>query len=296
MLQLPRSFHPDFRQTGVKPVGPVEIDWTHPMAADLVFYAIGPQELVTGAVAAPVDAFGSTLSAHTYGRNGFQFESHSITNGGFWFKYNGKGLDGALFLTIATLVSLDSASTNGKFFVVPVDLTSWVSLWINLSWGRKDGGTQAGFEYTPGGVLSKSFSDTDFLVFDGDPRMYSVSKNDTITTRFYRDGQLWSENTRFDHDQPVEYSTAQQHVFALSRNDAATGEGVNGRMAVCAAWRREFTKTDHAEFYADPYALLKPSTPAAYFTPAAAGVPLDNDLISAMHFQRHYEPIPEPGA
>jgi len=143
LLQLPKHFHPDFRQPGVKPVGPVEIDWTHPLAADLVFYAIGPQELVSGAVATPVDAFGSTRSQYTYGRHGFQFESNSDSNGGYWFKYNARGLDGAQFVTIATLVALDSAATNGKFFCVPVDITTWSSLWINLSFGRSAAGTQA---------------------------------------------------------------------------------------------------------------------------------------------------------
>ena len=37
--------------------------------------------------------------------------------------------------------------------------------------------------------------------------------------------------------------------------------------------------------------LVKVGTLLHKETSAAAATPLDNDLISAMHFQRHYEPI-----
>ncbi len=295
MLQLPKHFHPDFRQPGVKPVGPVEIDWTHPLADGLLFYFIGDQDLVSGNRAEPVAAYSATQSARNYGRRGFEFESHSTTDGGFGWEYTDiDRIDGSSFFTIAIELSTDSKASDATLLASPAVKDGPRAFpWVGIGLTSQSTDTSLKAMFANGGSETV-ISDDGAILLDSVPHMYSVSKNDTTTGIFYRDGEFFSSNTNAGFDGVV--NPTNSAVFTMSSDWGAVDTGVNGRAGLGAIWARELDAGEHRAFYADPFALLKPKTLPLYFTVSALPEALDNDLISAMHFQRHYEPIPAPAA
>ena len=66
---------------------------------------------------------------------------------------------------------------------------------------------------------------------------------------------------------------------------------LDGAVYYLAFWDVELSEEEHAELRQNPYQLLKKRQKYWVLPTAGATAVLDNDLISAMHFQRHYEPI-----
>ena len=124
------------------------------------------------------------------------------------------------------------------------------------------------------------------------PVVYSVTKNDTTTIKFYKDGAFSEDVTAAGNDNVFEIA-ALFSFYTFTQNDSNDANGgVRGRMQYQAHWMRDMPAGEHRAFHANPYALLKPRTPVLYHFQSEPPTPLDNDLISSMHFQRHYEPIP----
>ncbi len=267
---------------GVKPTIPVEIDWTHPLAKGLLFFCIEREDLVRGGVAIPVNEYGSAPqisgSAHRQAM-GFALESHTTTDGGFMFE--GSSVENAVgqpFGTIATIVQIDSWVDWGQLVTVPLSKTTWVTPFHGFSLSRS-AGTSSGVFYkkiiTAG--LNSATSGTGYLAADGLLNHYVVTTDKTSTVRFYKNGVAHSTDTLLlgagDFDFP------QMTPYVMSRNTVADGEGVNGRSFLSAIWAHDLKAGEVAEFYADPFALLKPKVAPIYFTstpppPSASSVML----------------------
>lgn len=257
---------------GVKPTIPVEIDWSHPLAKGLVFYAIGLQDLVSGDIGAPVAA----QSELNHGPDGFELESNSTSDGGFeWLNTNIRELDGSSFASVATIMAHDSAGTYGFFTCTPNDLSTWGNPYWHYGLVRNASTTSGYQQIVTGGAAKTAKTATGYLVIDGTNYLYSASKNDTTTGSYYRDGELFEDvvgESGFGNAMEVPLDA----VFCMSRNSSASALGVNGRASLLAYWKRDLTAGDHAAFYSDPYALLKPRVPAIYYT--AAGLVADDSV------------------
>ncbi len=280
-LILPRLLLP-----GVKPTESVAVDWSHQMAQGLMVYAIGHEDLVSGGVATPVNSYAT--SGYNYGRGGFALESHSTTNGGW--RFDGASVaaaQGQPFGTLATIVEIDSWVNWAQMLGVPVSKTAWSNPFQAFALARSNNTSSGAFFKDIGGTTNGSTSGTGYFAADGVLHHYVVTTDETDTVSFYKDGVIHSTDTlaqgagNFTFDQTTPYF--------FSRNSTADGEGTNARSYLQAFWNRELSAGEVAQFYAVPDCLLKPKVPAVYFTPSAAT--LDNDRISSMHFQRHYEPI-----
>lgn len=280
------------RRQRQQPRGPVEIDWSHPLSEGLLFYSIGMQDLVSGAVATPVSAWSASLSGINHGVDGMAMESHSITDGGF--EYAGtdiQSLNNIKFFTAAIIVSFDSVAASSMGVNCPFSKTAWVGPWNVVAFSRSGSSTRAQISFNDGGTFRKATSDVDYLIFDGTTHLMSATKNETTTARYYRDGEFFSSVTASNFIHPIITVSDQSNIYTLSRNKTADGSGTNGRMFLAAMWRRELNADDHALLYANPWAMLRPRTPTLYYTASAAPGPLNLDRISSMHFQRFYEPI-----
>ncbi len=298
-ILLPKQSGAAFRNPHVAPPeNLVEIDWRHPMAEGLLFYSIGFRDMVSGNIGQPIVQWGNVNSGRNHGPHGFGLESHSILNGGFIWEncVEFRRVHGTRMLTLMVSIAIDGVVANARFTGVPIEAGSWPTNHTNCSLGRATDSAGLFYFQEPSiPSMAGIFTNTGYVDVDGKYNMYGVTKNDTSTINFYKNGSLFQAVINSDGSATFDWPS-QFNVYSFSRNTTADGWGCNGRLQVQAWWMRELLAGEHQQFYSNPYALLKPRTPVLYHFQSVAPGPLDNDLTSAMHFQRHYEPIPAPAA
>ena len=276
-LILPKRYAPGFSSArAAPPENLVEIDRSHPLAEGLLFYSIGMRDLVSGKIAQPVVQWGSTNSGRNYGPMGFELESlgFETVDGGFVWEncVEFSRVHGTKKFTSAVSVSIISNTTNGVLHCVPKSSTAWTA--PDTNWGLfQSGDTTSGLlRWTEPSIpsLGSAVTSTGYLIEDGLPYLYSVTKNDTTTVNFYRSGELFQGVESADASNTLDWPS-QFNAYVLSRNTSATAWGTEGRVQLQAYWMRELEAGEHQAFYANPYALLRPRVPTLYYTAAASG-------------------------
>ena len=76
VLDLPRIAHPDFAFPGIKPIGPVKIDWSHPLSQGLII-CILPQSKAYQNLARPTK---SITSVGSMNKNALEFQTLSVVD------------------------------------------------------------------------------------------------------------------------------------------------------------------------------------------------------------------------
>ncbi len=265
---LPKHFAPDFSNPRVAPrEDHVEINWNHPDAEDgLLFYSIGLRDLVSGEIAKPISAWGSSNSGRNHGPQGFALESHSTTLGGFvWENCTELArLHNTKFCTVGFMIAIDSLATAGNFLAVPDVATTWVDPYAKFT-ARLTGTLGAQFLFRRIGGADRAInSASNYLISNGKPNLYTITKNDTTTVRFYRDGVLFDAPTNVAMDDFMS-NTDQFNIYAMSSNSDGDVGGMNGRSGLSVVWGRDRDAGAHARFNANPYGLLKPRVAKLYY-------------------------------
>jgi hypothetical protein len=264
-LDLPKHYGPGFNRVGAKPKGRLEIDWSNPLTRGLKLCFVDKYELVNGTVGVPV----ATNSAEGATLDGKCLESNSTTDGGWAFRDCGikDALHGVTEASILSFTAIDDYDAWGALAITPANLTTWASPYQSLGFIRDGSASSARLHwaYSSSSSLNRD-SSAGFLIPDGVPRVYAVGKSSGSVT-FYRDGEQYSSHSGISNGLHIHHD----NVYVFSRNDAATGEGVNGRNWLTLYWDRKLSAEEQRRLAENVYQILKVKQDA-YFVSTDAGV------------------------
>jgi len=257
-LILPKRFHPDFKNPRIKPIGDVEIDWSHPLAKDIKHFFLlnstSPRDLIS-------DALGVNSGATLRG-NDVDFDGASdfidFPNDDIWFTGDEPwsmalhlNLDAfpSSFGGVFTPAYQKGGSTNHNIFVSENASYSPITMRILNS----------------SGSLYKAirFPTATFGTDATGAHTWAVTHNgissDDANFRVYKDNLSVAPITGA--------GTATISQTQMGRYNS--GNEMDGSLRYIVVWKRELTQEQMRRFINNPYALLKPRQPAIYFIPAA---------------------------
>ncbi len=268
-LQLPERF---LWQPRVKPTGPVVIDRNNSITNGLrlcqLYGEYGTRNLVTS------EDLGSTAVDFGYGRHGGFFKSPSYTGDNF-----------------VAAPAFDTTNWAGVS-IVQLFLFDTTDPFPSLAYSGPTGGFFGNW------YISRSGSGLE-VRFGNDSGAFGLTLNavadDLVYSAFTYDLAVESVWGAVNNG-PLKINTnATTAAFAgvADKNHIGFGPSGEGRswlkpIFYTFIFDRALTTAEVKSLYADPYQILKPSVPLVAFTSSAG---LDNNRISSMHFQRHYEPI-----
>jgi len=266
LITLPKLLHPDFTSPKRKPLGPVQIDWEHPLTRrkKLVFYCIDNIDYVSGRIGRPKIDFSPDSSARAPSGD---MQSFASAKGGWEFTHCPEllRLDGQPLCTMAFRIFSTIDQFRGRVNSMPFDPSSTSNPESNVSIGIGNA-TNGEFRFHTTGSGSPSAVGTsgNWIPTDKVFRTYGVTKNTTTTVNFYRDGVIFESPTTGTAGNNLVFSgtdVSTMFIFGLNRS---TIWGIQGVHKVTAWWAEELNASDHAQFNANPYALLKPRIPISY--------------------------------
>jgi Concanavalin A-like lectin/glucanases superfamily len=244
-----------------------QVDWSHPIARDLVFCALPGlnMDLVSGNQ--------GTLFANGFldgtTRHGRGLRSSSAINGGISFPFADNISSIRNDFTILAWTSINSADSSGKILAIPFRGTGWTSPFISLSFGRA-GTTQTGelaFAREDTSSFNNLGSDANYVLINNSFRQYAVTRlriTGTNAVSFYRDGQRFGTSKALINI-PV-HLLNKQPICLFQRSPASNGEGMVGTMPCAMIWARALSANEIASLYAHPYQFLYDSYDLRYFT------------------------------
>jgi len=231
------------------------IDSSTDLGQQLVFFCYHGTDLATGKHGSPVSSYSGSTSARYDSYKGRVLESHSTTNGGFFWEGSNQvqRVYGGREFTLVIDCELDSMDSYGSLIGTPASTTAWSSPYFGFSLHRLSSGVTARCAWRTGsGSYASVTSGANYLVIDGTRHTYAVSMRYGVV-RFYRDGVYHSggSSTSADIYQSI------NNVYLLSRNTTASAEGTNGRVYSAGIWRKELLDAEIASLYRNPYQMLK---------------------------------------
>lgn len=267
-LKLPKGYHPDFVNPRVLPAGKVKVDWSHPLAKDLLFCAVDGVDLVSGHVAKLI----SSNSGFAKTRLGPALESNSTSNGGHYYEASSRvaELDGSLEVTQAVIGDIDSTGTFSGIMSVPYFDDSWASPYVSVALTSFNTATRLRSLFTTGSgdrVNLDTLPEGSYPN-DGQRHMWAHVKNATTTMNVYKDGEFLGNNTQANYANGLD--SPQSVVVFLSRNQTGAAEGVDGRIYTGCLWKRALTANELRSFNESPYQFLKPANDPLLFIPGGA--------------------------
>jgi len=282
ILPDPRFEMPELFIPGKKPVGKVEIDWTHPLARGLIFFNMpgaGPHQyydLTGGAVtglnpnllAGDVVAHDNTsLFGNGFSGSGGEFTpsngAHSTT--GF---HTADNWDITLPHTLAAVVRKPVNVTASGDWIVPIALTSnssyrYSTLEVHgdtnsnqreIKFGRRFTGSavigpQLEESENGGIVTGDVFSMVGVLYGDSDARLFLSSGASKQDVTSHSGGPYYLR----------EISVGDHWRNGVQGIGDPTTRGNGSSMSMAAAWNRALSPIEAAAFNADPYQFLIPA-------------------------------------
>ena len=252
IYQLPKLYHPDFALPGVKPKGPIEIDWdnsiTRGMVACVPLQGV-PIDLVTGKM--------WTVAGATWnGDHSLEFTnatSDQLTCPDSFDFYGAGGFGVALVYThidtasgaFLTMFSLDQSAHNTTAFAQFRDNTDTLELFI----------------------AGTSKSATGAMAGDGLTQTHVFAGGQGVGTKnyiYYQDGTELINTT----GSVATTNTAMTPAFGSVDNLGS--RALNGQLRFGCIWIRELSPGEAVSLSLNPYQILRPQIPLTYFVPAAA--------------------------
>lgn len=233
-----------------------QIDWSHPLARDLVFCSLSGQgvELVSGNRGSLFSA--GTLDGSTL--HGLAMRSSSNTLGGMQFPFFDRVSAAINDFTIISWTKTDDLSASAKLLSIPFRSTGWTTPFMGISFGRSGTGSLGELAITrqDNSALQAIVSDAGFLVVSGAIlNQYAVTRvRDPSVVTFYRNGLRFGA-TKVIHNLPA-HLLNKQPVCLLQRSNASNGEGATGQNASTMMWARSLSAPEIASLYAQPYQFL----------------------------------------
>ena len=255
----------------LQPNGPVEIDWSHPLAQGLVFYIIpndkSARELVGGAAPNILGTTGLNV-----GRDGVGLYTTNTSGEGWGVAYRQD-----LFrtigteATIATQVDIRGLTSNSKLVCVPLYSNTWTQPYSTIALSRNGSNNQIGIYIgTAAGATSQNATFPVGTVTVAPDRKYVVSRSaDNAWMTF--NGARMTPVSRTLSVNPVAWNTG-GHVALLNRSQGTTGEGTFGILYYAAIWNRALSFEEQLEFQNAPYQLLKPIPARRFYLPQTGPV------------------------
>lgn len=253
----------------LQPNGPVEIDWSHPLAQGLVFFVIpndkATRELVGGASPTILSA-----TALGVGRDGVGLSTANTTTEGWGINYRQDvfrtiGTE----VTIATQVDIRALGANGKLVCAPLYSNTWTQPYQAISLSRNGTSAQVGIYIgTAAGAVAQNATFPVGTLSVGNDRRYIVSRSaDTAWMTF--NGTRYTPSSRTLTANPIAWNTG-GHVALMTRSQGIVGEGTTGTQFYTAFWNRALSYEEQLDFQNAPYQILKP-VPARrfYIAPSA---------------------------
>jgi hypothetical protein len=256
----------------LQPQGPVEIDWSHPLAQGLVFFSLptqkGATELVGGAGPTILGA-----SIQNVGREGIGIYASNTSGDGWVVPYRSDLFRSITTdCTVATQVDLRSITANSKVVCAPFYDEAWSLPNQSLSIARSGTTSQVGVYIGTslgGAVQSAVFPTNTFVV--GADRKYVISRSGSSATMLYN-GTSYTPSSSNLTTSPLAWNTG-NYVALLNRSRGLPAEGTMGMLFYAAVWNRSLSTYEQREFQQAPYQMLKPTARRLYFEAPAAGAP-----------------------
>lgn len=264
---LPKEFHIDFRLPGVKPVGPVEIDYSNPLARKL------KGVISEGFRALPSPLGGGVIKVTPRGKGLAAIDSPDHTD---TWRYDGIEVSRepkhSVFIHFHQPIFPSPAATGEAIYcerpnstqIFKIVLTSKFLDNGDMSWVTRNsagGGLQ---ERIVSAALDQSI-DFHSIMF--------VKNSDTDRVLYADENIATSAN-----DSGGTYNATNTSICADPFDIGAANH--NQTVLVVYAFKEALSAKDYRSLQADPYQLLKPKTPAMYFT--AAGAPPAGRIMSSL--------------
>ena len=257
-----------------------EIDWSHPLAKNLIYYRTGDRDYVGGGRAQemPGATSGDNNLVGVHGKIGRQsvqgFEAVNPPDGGIRTETN-ISTGARTGITAVSFCEITRVDSYGQIIGIPDALTGWASPYYSAAILRNGSGSSFRLvsQNASGTQITNNFSTS--IIIEDEVHAYGAVWRPGFQG-IYRDGVRLSSQTsgitggiRLD----------QSKVFEFSRNEDASGEGSEGFGFLGVMWDRALSDAEMRAFAADPWQLLRPrvgglpiyTTTATPFVPEEPG-------------------------
>ncbi len=269
-----KMLQPEMLQPNRKPVGDVEIDWTHPLAKDIAGCFVSGQGLRNLATGRELLPYKTTLP--TYNHGVYSFNDNQV--------YDIVGPPNTHNWTVFTRAK----NTSGLALIVGATGTS-------ISDYGRDVSILYGTSYISGRCLGAGNYD---IRVDDNNVLYDKDKfvDGMLTTengthhRFYKDGVFVESQ---DKDITGGKYITEMDAFVVGGTIEADGGGIsfNGDIETIMYWKRPLTDGEAKSLSDDPYQFLKPKSTPKYIPPSDHGFNLPD---SRMEMPELYMPGRKP--
>lgn len=249
--------------------GAVEIDWSHPIAQDLAFFALPGQliDIVSGAVGSrlsstPWHAIDKGLAAHT-----------TAGTQAVYFPFPQRYLRMQRAFTIIWWGAVSSLDSYGSTIAIPY-ASSHAPPYSGPGLSRFSFVTNGLVAYIDSTATSRTAtSDAGYWGAPASYGQYGVTRSGAAVL-FYRDGQQHGGSKTITDNDPTTHPNRRPIVVG-TRNESDPGDGVIGDHHIAAFWTRALSALEIAQLYVSPYCVLRPkvSFDGVFVPPAPGGAP-----------------------
>lgn len=250
--------HKSTRRPGVQPKEPSRINWHHPLAKGLVFFAFGTKNYVDNTPATLM--FGETTPFDWHvDESGLNWETNeSVRTGLFFLAPSVNRLTGSLTHSIAWNSGMDVGSTTGWALTmnIPTDLDAWTGNTTVLSVNRRATDDNWSSAVTAGGTQT-------YLNFTGityeipTKRSHIVTRNNG-TMQWYTNGALAQTISSGVPTGGLDAGDSYVVLHTRNRSEISVANPPDGRTEYVAIWDRVLTPGECLEVSKDPYQILEP--------------------------------------
>ncbi len=256
------------------PPAGTRIDPNNPLAKSLKFCGVAgtKEDAVSHQLATVPDTTASNPGALVHMLNGGAraHESNNTTDGGvYWNSPQIGSAAGTKDFTILVFAELDSSSNYGVLFCNPADPSTWATPFHKLALYRDNGKTSVRCKYTGSDDVGRTTtSNTGFLSFDGSFHVYGARRKSADNqVIFYKDGARQSVKSQTNQT-AMHFNNNVIGVF--SRNEAASGDGINGRFSLAMMFARALSDNEILSLSNNPWQIF---VPRVVYLPIEAGAP-----------------------
>lgn len=278
MAFVHRARHPDFWLPQRKPLGRVEIDWTHPLSRGLRLYALpgrpGPVPNIAwpGHIGVRGATVASTIAASGVASLGQRSSATGKIDFGTVLDPLGQNWEG---VTCSALLQWQNPSGSNYFPGIISNVTSENFFGCyNLQIEYDTVSVNRTFSFRAGNGSTHAIENG--LVFSNGQVFRVTGSWDKTTIRTYR-----------GHLAPVDSGTATQTTNFSATNATTLGyysrsghRSLQMPMIDAAIWDRPLSRAELEWYYAEPYAFLRPVKRRTVYAPAAAGGTTYSESIS----------------
>jgi len=245
-----------------QPQGIAQIDWTHPLARGLVYFAVGNEtnapDLVTGALASPIGT-----SRIVAGAAGLGYNSSTTDGTRGWSHPLGAPVKAITTdFTVAMLVDVASLPLTAKLLSIPYQLNTYTTPFTALALGRSASGSRLAISVTDSATTTKTFAPPDSS-FTLTGLQTLVGTRSGAAASFYRNGVDCTVNTNTLTTAPMVFG-AGDTVSLLNHSAKSPGENCSATVHWAGLWNRALSADEQRELHYAPYQFVRPASTRAF--------------------------------